>query len=100
MAVNEEFRVSGVGSNSISCKIVSMVQFNRTEWEKLLDYAVRPRQHVRRNCEAALLGCFEVDSQFEFCRCFNRQIARLRALENLVHVSGSATVANVEVRAV
>jgi len=30
------------------------------------DYPVRPGQHIRRNRQADLLGCFEIDDEIEF----------------------------------
>jgi hypothetical protein len=34
------------------------------------DHPIRPRQHVRRNGQADLLGSFEIDYQLELCRLF------------------------------
>lgn len=45
----------------------------------LLDDFVRPRQHVRRDRQADLLGGLEIYDQLEFCRLLHRQFRGLRA---------------------
>ena len=42
-----------------------------------LDHPIRPRQHLRRNRQADLLGCFEIDHQLELRRLLDRQSAGL-----------------------
>src|SRR5262249_3322826 len=51
----------------------------------------RSRQHVRRNRQADLLGGFEVDDELELRRLLHREISRLGAFQNLVHIRGSAS---------
>jgi hypothetical protein len=41
------------------------------------NHPIRPRQHVRRNREADLLGRFEIDDQLEFRRLFDGKIGWL-----------------------
>src|SRR4029077_18257776 len=36
---------------------------------RLLDHPIRPRQHIRRNRQTDLLGCFQIDEQLELRRC-------------------------------
>jgi hypothetical protein len=49
------------------------------------DDFIRPRQHVRRNCEANFFGRFQINDQFEFSRLLHRQIRRFGAFENFIH---------------
>ena len=51
------------------------------------NHLVRPRQHVRRNRQADLIGRFEVDNELEFPRLLHRKIGGLCALKDLVHIS-------------
>ena len=48
------------------------------------DDSVRPRQHVRRDREADLLGGLEIEHQIELDRLLYREIGGFCALENLV----------------
>src|SRR5713101_2973582 len=57
----------------------------------LLDDLIRPPQQRRRDREAEGLGGLEVDHQLELRGLLYGEIGRLRALEDLVHVSGGAT---------
>src|SRR5882724_5141305 len=57
---------------------------------RLLDHLIRPRQQRRRDRQAEGLGGLEVDDQLELRRLLDGQIARLGALENLVHVGRGA----------
>jgi len=43
----------------------------------LLNYFVRPCQHVRRDCEADLFGGFEVDDELKLCGLLYRKLHRL-----------------------
>jgi hypothetical protein len=47
----------------------------------LLDHLVRPRQHIRRNRQADLLGCFQIDDQLKLRPLFYWNVAWLSALE-------------------
>src|SRR5262245_21594831 len=49
---------------------------------------IRSRQHVGRNRQADLLGCFQIDDEFELDRLLHREISRLGAFQNLVHIRG------------
>ena len=42
-----------------------------------LDHLIRPRQHILWNCQADLLGCLEIDYQFELHRLLHRQLGGL-----------------------
>src|SRR5262249_52337855 len=53
------------------------------------DHFVRPRQHVRRNRQADLLRDFQIDDELELLRLLYREISRLGAFQDLVHVGGS-----------
>ncbi len=57
----------------------------------LLDHLIRPVQDDLRNREAHLLRGFEIDDQLKLCRLLNRKVTGLRALEDLVDVSGGST---------
>ena len=48
-----------------------------------LDHTIRPRQYVRRNGHADLLGDLEIDAKFETSRLFDRQLCWLSASEIL-----------------
>ena len=58
---------------------------------------IRPRQHIRRNRQADLLRCFQIDHELEFRRLLDRKIGGLGAFKNLVHISGGAPVQIVRV---
>src|SRR5262249_3558581 len=45
-----------------------------------LDHLIRSRQHVRRNRQADLLGCFEIDDELELRRLLDWQVSRLSTL--------------------
>src|SRR5215470_919729 len=55
---------------------------------RILDHLIRSRQHVRRNRQTDLLRGFEIDDQLKLRRLLYREISRLSAFENLVHVGG------------
>src|SRR5215831_16215332 len=55
-----------------------------------LDHLIRSRQHVRRNRKADLLGGLQIDDELELRRLLHREISRLGAFQNLVHIRGSA----------
>jgi hypothetical protein len=52
----------------------------------LLDYLVRPRQHVRRNRHTNLLRGFQIDNELELRRLLDRGIFELRTFWNSVHI--------------
>jgi hypothetical protein len=53
---------------------------------RILDYPIRPHQHVGRNRQADLLGCFQVDDQLELRRLLHREIGWFGTFKNLVHI--------------
>ena len=57
-----------------------------------LEHLIRPRQHVRRNCQADLLGGFQIDDELKFRRLLDRQVGWLCSFENLVDIDGGAPV--------
>src|SRR5438045_43219 len=52
------------------------------------DYPVGAQEYRCWNRNAQGLGGPRVDNKLELCRLLDRQIARLRALEDLVHIAG------------
>src|SRR5580765_5768049 len=56
------------------------------------DDFVRPSQHIRRNRQADLFCRFQIDDELELLWLLNWQVSGLRALQDLVHVGGGATV--------
>src|SRR5262249_54684708 len=54
-----------------------------------LDHLVGASDQRRRHCKTECLCSAEVDSKIEFCRKFNRKIARLLALEYPGHINTS-----------
>jgi hypothetical protein len=55
----------------------------------LLDHFVRLCQHVGRNRQADLFGCFQIDDELELRRLFSRKVGRLSAFQNLIVIGGS-----------
>src|SRR5262245_55114429 len=51
----------------------------------------------REDSKAERLGGLEIDDQFELSGKLNRQIARFGSLQDLVHISGSASIALTDV---
>ena len=60
--------------------------------KRLLDHLVGAHQNGGWNLDAHRLGGFQVDDQFEMGRLLDRQIARLRALENLGNIDGQPAI--------
>src|SRR6266850_1740106 len=54
------------------------------------DHPIRSRQNIRRNRQPDLLGRFEIDDELELLRLLYREISRLGAFQNLVHIGGGA----------
>src|SRR5439155_4148781 len=65
-----------------------------------LDHFVRPVQHGLRNRKPDLLCRLEIDHKLELRRLLDWKFSRLGALEDLVHVRGSAAKQIGNVRAV
>jgi hypothetical protein len=51
-----------------------------------LDQPIRSGEHLRRNRQPDVLRSFEIDHQLELSRLLHRQIGRLGALQDSVHV--------------
>ena len=66
----------------------------------LSNYPISPRQQIRRDRQANLLGGFQIDQQLEFHRLLDRQVGRLGTLQDLIHVGRRATPHIFKVRAV
>ena len=56
----------------------------------LFDDLIRPRQHIRRYCQADLLGGIQIDHELKFCRLLNGEIAWFGAFQDFVNVSSRA----------
>jgi hypothetical protein len=56
------------------------------------DHLIGAGEQRRRHAEAERLRGLQVDSQFEFCRLLDRDVARLRPAQNLVDKFGGASV--------
>src|SRR5438552_8572409 len=54
----------------------------------LLDYLIRPRQHVWGNRETDLLRGFQIDHELKLRRLLYGQFGGLTAFEDLVDISG------------
>src|ERR1700752_4058249 len=67
----------------------------RTPW--LLDHLTRLQHHRLRHRQAERFGRPGVDHEIELRRLLDRQLAGLRALEDLVHVAGGPPYDRVEV---
>ena len=76
----------------LPCEFFAFNRKSAIENLKLLDDLIRPRQHIRRNRQADLLGCFQVDDQLELRRLLHGKIGGLGAFQNLVHVGSGAPV--------
>jgi len=44
---------------------------------RIPDHSIRPRQHIRRNCQADLLGGFQIDYEFKLLRLLEGELGRL-----------------------
>ena len=56
----------------------------------LFNHPVRPHEQIRRNREPDLLGCSQIDDQFELDRLFHLQIGWLFAIEKFVYMKRRA----------
>src|SRR6266436_3062716 len=52
-------------------------------------HLIRPYQHVRRNRQADLFRCLQVDHKLKLRWPFHREITGVGSLKDLVHVGGS-----------
>jgi hypothetical protein len=51
---------------------------------------IRPHQHIRRDRQANLLRCFEVDDELELLWLLDRKIGGLSAVSDFIHVKIAA----------
>ena len=58
----------------------------------LLHDSVGTRQHIRRNRQADLFRCFEIDDEFKLRCLLYRQISGFSTLQNLIYIMGSTAV--------
>src|SRR5215470_11082368 len=58
---------------------------------RLLDHLVGAQQNRLRYRKAKRLGGLEVHGHLKFCRKLHREIARLRAAQNAINISGGPT---------
>src|SRR3972149_2493341 len=56
----------------------------------LLDHLLRPHQHVRWDRQTDGFRCFQIDDELELHRLLDWNVCGLGALEDLIHVDGSA----------
>jgi len=56
------------------------------------NHPIRPRQNIRWNCQANLLGCLQIDHQLELRWLLHREIGWFYAFENLIHVGCCAVI--------
>jgi hypothetical protein len=57
-----------------------------------LNHFVRPRQYIRRDCKADLLGGLQIDDELKLLRLFYGEIGGLGALEDLIHINSRPSV--------
>src|SRR5438093_9096362 len=70
------------------------------ENRKLLDYLIRPREQVDRNCQTNLFCRLEVNHEFKLRCLLHRQISRFGAFQDLVYVTSRAPIEVIVVRPV
>jgi hypothetical protein len=70
----------------------------RVSVQSSLNHLIRPHQHVGRNRQADLLSRFEIDDELELLRLLHREIGKLSAFEDLVHLGSGAPIKVIEVR--
>ena len=65
---------------------------------RLLHHFIRPRQQFRRNRQSNLFRRLQVDDELKLRRLLHRQISRLGAFQDLVHVNSRAPIEVIVVR--
>src|SRR5229473_6105404 len=76
------------------------LRLRKEVFARSLDDLICPPQHRRRDRQAEGLGGLEVDHQLELCRLLDGQVARVRALQDLVDENGNTSVEHGKVHAV
>ena len=66
----------------------------------LLNHLIRPREQVRRKCQADLFRCLQVDHELKLRCLLHRQISRFATFQDLVDVNNRAPKEVTEVRPV
>ena len=70
----------------------SVLVTQSSELRFLLNQPIRSGQHIRWNRETDLLCGFEIDHQLKLRRLLHRQVRRLSAFQDLVHIASGAAV--------
>ena len=71
---------------------ISSFQASPSGFLRSLNHPVRPRQYIRRDCQADLLGGLEIDDELEFRWLLHREIGGLCAFKDFVNISSRATI--------
>jgi hypothetical protein len=61
---------------------------HRSKTASLFDHLVGAQEEISTDRKSERSRCFDVDDKLEFGGLLNRQVGRLRALQNLLDVSG------------
>src|SRR5207342_1070960 len=56
------------------------------------NYPIRPREKFRRECQANLLRCLQVDHKLKPRRLLHWQVSRFGTFQNLVHVTSGVPI--------
>src|SRR5215471_1528168 len=56
------------------------------------NHPICPRQHARWNCQADLLGGFQIDDKLKLSRLLHWKIGWLGALQYFIHIHGYTTI--------
>src|SRR5262249_27563344 len=56
------------------------------------DHLIRPLKHADWNCQTDLFRRFEINDEFKLRWLLHRQISRLGAFQNLVHIDSRASI--------
>jgi hypothetical protein len=63
---------------------------HRSKTASLFDHLVGAQEEISTDRKSECSRCFEIDDKLEFGGLLNRQVGRLRALQNLLDVSGGS----------
>src|SRR5262249_61914514 len=78
-------------ARGVRCVVSAGSQMRAVWYARGWDDLVHPPPQRGRDCDVESCRGLEIDHQFELCRLLDRQVAWLRALQNLVDVhSGTA----------